>query len=240
MRHTRSKTNRKEKEDDRGGREKRTEAFAIWRRGRAPPSRGRNWNENRRVHPRFCLLCSRQWGLLGDDMFFFFHRFLLDALTFDLSAGHTIYVSRYLSFVSMHREFVWTRRSPIGFYLLRFKIVEKGWEKNKLISVSITRIVLQIVVIPVESNDRFVCFFFLESKKRVRFFHSHLVTLSAFVRLIVFITSRPTYQSTVVSFDGWSSNPLWIIINATMTGSSRNSVREKKKWKAHGASCVHE
>lgn len=238
MRHTRSKTNRKEKENDRGGREKRTGAFAIWRRARAPPSRGRNWNENRRVHPRFCLLCSRQWGLLGDDMFFFFHRFLLDALTFDLSAGYTIYVSRYLSFVSMHREFVWTRRSPTGFYLLRFKIVENGWQRKKLISVSITDIALQIVVIPEELNYRFICF--LESKKRARFFHSHLVTLLTFVRLIVFITSRPAYQSTVVSFDGWSSNPLRIIINATMTGSSRNSIREKKKWKAYGASCVHE
>lgn len=59
-------------------------------------------------------------------MFFFFHRFLLDALTFDLSAAYTIHVSRYLSSVSTYREFISTQRSPVGSYLLRFKIVQKG------------------------------------------------------------------------------------------------------------------
>ena len=63
----------KEEEDGIGRRERERErerTYAIWPRERIQPPRGRNWNENRGVHP------SRQWGLLGDDMFFFFHRFL--------------------------------------------------------------------------------------------------------------------------------------------------------------------
>lgn len=68
----------------------RERTYAIWPRERIQPPRGRNWNENRGVHP------SRQWGLLGDDMFFFFHRFL--RVDFRL-------VSRtHFSFVSEKRE----------------------------------------------------------------------------------------------------------------------------------------